>query len=177
MIFFSVYYDPFLAAHAATQDPNYRLQVRDTPRSPTISYDLLRSTTTILFVFQRDPIRFRCTERDAYVGGKRGKEKDRRRIVSLSRSRSRYSVCSSIESNRRRFMSWNRVPVFFRESEIISGLFARDGFVHKRFYVHAHSRNRLKCLRKNGNRCETPFHAFFLSSSFLFSVLLFVDNK
>ncbi|XP_043517007.1 uncharacterized protein LOC122532354 isoform X2 [Frieseomelitta varia] len=24
----SVYYDPFLAAHAATQDPNYRLQVR-----------------------------------------------------------------------------------------------------------------------------------------------------
>lgn len=23
-----VYYDPFLAAHAATQDPNYRLQVR-----------------------------------------------------------------------------------------------------------------------------------------------------
>lgn len=27
-IFSSVYYDPFLAAHAATQDPNYRLQVR-----------------------------------------------------------------------------------------------------------------------------------------------------
>lgn len=26
--FCSVYYDPFLAAHAATQDPNYRLQVR-----------------------------------------------------------------------------------------------------------------------------------------------------
>ncbi|KAK0080901.1 hypothetical protein PV326_007932 [Microctonus aethiopoides] len=24
----AVYYDPFLAAHAATQDPNYRLQVR-----------------------------------------------------------------------------------------------------------------------------------------------------
>lgn len=40
-VFCSVYYDPFLAAHAATQDPNYRLQVSYSSILPTFAVDHL----------------------------------------------------------------------------------------------------------------------------------------